>query len=105
MAKRKNYSPEFKAKVVLEYFEGNDSLSVVAGKHNISPGLLSDWRKQFTDNASAAFSTEKEAKAQKELLEEHERKVDNLNRIIGELTVERDYLQRSVREVLGTTDL
>lgn len=42
MAKRKNHTPEFKAKVVLEYFEGDDGPNVVAGKYEISPGLLSD---------------------------------------------------------------
>ena len=105
MTKRKSYTPEFKAKVVLELLEGDDSLNAVASKYQISPGRLSDWRRQLADNASAAFSTESDARARRELVEEHERKVDNLNRIIGELTVERDYLQRSVREVLGATDL
>ena len=105
MTKRKSYTPEFKAKVVLELLEGDDSLNAVASKYQISPGRLSDWRRQLADNASAAFSTESVARARRELVEEHERKVDNLNRIIGELTVERDYLQRSVREVLGATDL
>ena len=105
MTKRKSYTPEFKAKVVLELLEGDDSLNAVASKYQISPGRLSDWRRQLADNASAAFSTESDARARRELVEDHERKVDNLNRIIGELTVERDYLQRSVREVLGATDL
>ena len=105
MAKRKSYTPEFKAKVVLELLEGDDSLNAVASKYQISPGRLSDWRRQLTDNAAAAFSTESDAKAKRELVEEHERKVDNLNRIIGELTVERDYLQRSVKRVLGSADL
>lgn len=44
---------------------------------------------------------ERDARDRRELAEEHGREVDNLNRIIGELTVERDYLQRSVRDVLG----
>lgn len=46
MARRKKYTPEFKAKVVIELLEGDDSLSAVAGRYQISPGLLSDWRKQ-----------------------------------------------------------
>ena len=101
MARRKKYTPEFKAKVVIELLEGDDSLSAVAGRYQINPGLLSDWRKQLTDNAASVFSMEKDARDRRELAEEHEREVDNLNRIIGELTVERDYLQRSVRDVLG----
>ena len=66
MTKRKSYTPEFKAKVVLELLEGDDSLNAVASKYQISPGRLSDWRRQLADNASAAFSTESDAR-------EHER--------------------------------
>lgn len=101
MARRKKYTPEFKAKVVIELLEGDGSLSAAAGRYQISPGLLSDWRRQLTDDAAAVFSMERDARDRRELAEEHEREVDNLNRIIGELTVERDYLQRSVRDVLG----
>ena len=73
MTKRKSYTPEFKAKVVLELLEGDDSLNAVASKYQISPGRLSDWRRQLADNASAAFSTESDARARRELVEEHER--------------------------------
>lgn len=103
MTKRKVYAPEFKAKVVLELMEGDDSLSAVAGRYRISPGMLSDWRRQLVESASSVFSQEQQIRSAKELEQRHGEEVDNLNRIIGQLTVERDYLQRSVREVLGRT--
>lgn len=56
MARRKKYTPEFKAKVVMELIEGDDSLSAVASRRGISPSMLSDWRRQLVDNASAVFS-------------------------------------------------
>lgn len=104
MTKRKTYAPEFKAKVVIELMEGDDSLSAVAGRYKISPGMLSDWRKQLVESASAVFSQEQQIRSAKELEARHGEEVDNLNRIIGQLTVERDYLQRSVGEVLGWSD-
>ena len=101
MAKRKKYSPEFKAKVVLELIQGDQPISVVASKYDLNPNLLSGWRKQFLDKASEVFSEEQTKAEAARVASEHESEVDNLNRIIGELTVERDYLQRRVREVIG----
>jgi transposase-like protein len=102
--KRRRYSAEFKAKAVCELLEGNATLSEVASKYDVNPTMLSGWRKQLVDNASEVFSTEKTAKERREAEEKHESEVDNLNRIIGSLTVERDYLQRSFRKAAGRDD-
>lgn len=101
MAKRNSYTPEFKAKVVMELLEGDDSLSAVASKHGISPSMLSDWRKQLVDNASAVFSREQDIREQRRLEEKHGQEVDNLHRLVGKLTVERDYLQQRVKDTFG----
>lgn len=99
MAKKKVYTPEFKAKVVRELIEGDDSVSVVAARHNLNPTMLSGWRKQFFDNAAIVFSQDQEIKKDKQKQAEQQKEVDNLNRIIGQLTVERDYLQRCIEKV------
>ena len=61
--------------------------------------------KELFDNAALVFAQEKEIKERKQAQEEHDREVDNLNRIIGQLTVERDYLQRSLGEKLDELGL
>lgn len=99
--KRKRYSAEFKAKAVRELLDGNATLSEVASKYGINPTMLSGWRRQLLDNASAVFDSEKTIKERRDAEEKHEGEVDNLNRIIGSLTVERDYLQRSFRKASG----
>ena len=99
--KRKRYSAEFKAKAVCELLEGNATLSEVASKYDVNPTMLSGWRKQLLTNASEVFNAEKDQKTRQEAAEKHESEVDNLNRIIGSLTVERDYLQRSFRKATG----
>lgn len=100
MAKPKKYTSEFKAKVVRELIEGDQTLSQVASKHGLNPTMISGWRRQLLDNAALVF--EKDS-AEAKLLEErqaHESEVDDLHRIIGGLTVERDYLQRRTLQVL-----
>ena len=105
MPKKKVYPPEFKAKIVRELVEGNDSVGVVAARHHLNANMISGWRKELFDNAALVFAQEKEIKERKQAQEEHDREVDNLNRIIGQLTVERDYLQRSLGEKLDELGL
>ena len=99
--KRKRYSAEFKAKAVRELLDGNATLSEVASKYDVNPTMLSGWRRQLLDNAAEVFDSEKMIRERKETEEKHESEVDNLNRIIGSLTVERDYLHRGIRRATG----
>ena len=99
MTKRKKYTAKFKAKVVLELIEGDNSISAVASKYNINPNILHRWRRQLFDNASVVFEQEKALKEAAKVQHEHEIEVDNLNRIIGEKTARCDYLRRSIDEV------
>lgn len=105
MTKKKAYPPEFKAKIVRELVEGDDSVGVVAARHHLNANMISGWRKQLFDDAAVVFAREQEIKKGREVQEEHDKEVDNLNRIIGKLTVERDYLQRSLGEKLDELGL
>ena len=105
MTKGKTYAPEFKAKVVLELMEGDDSLSVAAGRHGISAGMPSDWRKRPASPAASVFAQEQQARAARELEARHAREAGNLNRIVGRLTAGRDCLQRGLADGLGRRGL
>ena len=49
---RTTYSPEFKAKVVLEVLQGDRNIDEVAYDYSVSPNLLRNWKKEFITNAS-----------------------------------------------------
>lgn len=53
--KRKTYSAEFKAKVVLEVLEGNETLNQIASKYELLPTNLKNWKTIFLENMSLAF--------------------------------------------------
>ena len=55
--KRTIYKAEFKSKLVLELLEGNETLNQIASKYEILPKNLMNWKKQFLDNMSLAFSS------------------------------------------------
>ena len=82
MTKKKRYTPEFKAKIVRELVEGNDTVGVVAARHQLNANMVSGWRKQLFDNASIIFTQEQNLAKERKLEEMHDKEVDNLNRII-----------------------
>ena len=65
MTKKKRYAPEFKAKIVRELVEGNDTVGVVAARHQLNTNMVSGWRKQLFDNASVIFVQEQKVSLRK----------------------------------------
>lgn len=56
MAKRRqSFSPEFKAKVVLEVLTGVKGGGEACREYGIRSQLLSKWKAEFLENASRAF--------------------------------------------------
>ena len=53
--KRKIYSADFKAKLVLKVLESEKTLNEIASEHEILPKNLQNWKKQFLENMSLAF--------------------------------------------------
>ena len=53
---RRTYSPEYKAKLVIEVLQGEKELNTITGENSISPNMLRKWKAEFLENASRAFS-------------------------------------------------
>jgi len=98
--KRRNFSPEFKAKVVLEAIRGEKEINELASEYQIQPNLIRNWKKEFIANASNVFDTKVDEKA-KEALDELESENDELAKKLGRLTVEVDWLKKKSKEVIG----
>ena len=55
--KRRNFTPEFKAKVVLEALRGESSqVSEVCRRHNLSEDQLSKMKKTIVENRSISIA-------------------------------------------------
>ena len=62
MAKRRRFTPQFKAEVVIEVLTGS-SQAELCRKHSISQDQLSKWKHQLIDNAATLFeSTDKQSR-------------------------------------------
>ncbi len=82
--KRRNFTPEFKAEVVIEALCGQTSQAELCRKYNISDEQLSKWKRQFLENASTLFaSSDKLSDADAE-------RIAHLEQLVERLTLELD---------------
>ncbi|WP_286194506.1 transposase [Synechococcus sp. CCY 0621] len=66
MRKRRNHSPEFKAKVAMEAISGTKTLQEIAADHAVHPIQVSQWKKQLLEGASDLFTRGKKTQASDE---------------------------------------
>jgi len=92
MAKsRKQYSPEFTFQVTLEVLKSDKPLSEIARAYDVHPVTLSNWKKQFLDKGAEVFGGKEEVK-------NYEKKVSDLERILGKKEVEIALLKNILGE-------
>ena len=93
--KRRNHSSVFKAKVALAAIRGDKTLAELAEQFEVHPNQIQDWRRKLLDNAAELF--ERNARPS----EEREHKVKELHAKIGQLTMERDFLEQGLERIHG----
>lgn len=91
--KRKTYTAEFKAKLVLELLESEQSLNEVASKYEVLPYNLKNWKKMFLENMSLAFDKSTVVKEYKIELETVKKEKDLIAKKLGETIVEKEFLE------------
>jgi transposase-like protein len=101
MVKRKEYTPEYKTKLIIEILKEEKTISEIASRENINVKQLGNWKAEFLANASRAFSRnrdEKEVARQVAALEDKEKKYQAK---VGQLTLEVDFLKETAQKMLG----
>ena len=83
--KRRNHSPEFKAKVALDAARGDKTVAELAQKYSLHANQIST---ELLENAAMIFTSE--SQSGKDSSEE----VDKLHAKIGQLTMENDFLAK-----------
>lgn len=56
MSKRKQHSPEFKAKVALEALNGEETVSELASRLAVHPTMIHQWKRALLEGASQVFA-------------------------------------------------
>lgn len=99
--KRKQYTPEFKAKVVLQVFREEKTLGEITVDNELNPNQIRNWKREFLENAPKIFSESRDAKEIKAKEKEMEEDYQELLAKVGQLTVERDWLKKKSAEIFG----
>ena len=86
--RRRSFSAEFKAQVVLELISGKKSLIEASREYNIKDTVLSRWKQEFVAKATQVFEQPQE-------VQEKEARIAELERMVGKLTMQIE-LQKKV---------
>lgn len=93
--KRRNHSSAFKAKVALTAIKGEKTLAELAEQFDVHANQIQDWRRRLLDNADELFGRGAQQK------EETAETVKELHAKIGQLTMERDFLEQGLERIHG----
>lgn len=91
---RRNHSAKFKAQVALEAIRGERTIAEIAAHHEVHPTQVTSWKKEVLENLAGIFGGENCGRDEKERIRE-------LHAKIGELTVERDFLEGALGKFPG----
>jgi transposase-like protein len=86
--KRRNHSPEFKAKVAIAALKGDKTLAELAQQFDVHPNQITDWKTQLLERSSVVFG-EKPAR-------ETGPDIQTMQAKIGQLTLENDFLEKAL---------
>jgi transposase-like protein len=85
---RRTFTPEFKAKVVLDVLTGTASQAEVCRKHQISPSPLALWKATFLERLPVVFRADEEHPAEAA-------RVAELERLVGQQALELAALKKA----------
>jgi len=91
MRSKRKFTPEFKAKVVLDALQEKESITVLSQKYSLNIEQINKWKREFKANASAVFLIG--AKDSDRTLEHEKQK---LYEVIGQQKVEIDFLKKAL---------
>ncbi len=79
MAKRRKFTPQFKAEIVIEVLTGESSQAELCRRHNLSQDQLSKWKHQLLDNAATLFESN-----------DYKAQIAQLEQLVGRLSLALD---------------
>jgi len=88
MVKRRTFTPEFKAQVVLEELSGLKSKAEICREHRLKPEVFSRWRAELVERAPEIFATQPSRGDEQE-------RVAELERVVGRLTMQLEAAKKA----------
>jgi len=93
---RRSFDDTLKTRIVLEALKEAEPISALASRYEVHPNQISLWKKQFLENATAAFSGDREAAQENERLRSER---DGYAKKVGELTMDVEFLKKNLKKL------
>jgi transposase len=94
MVTKKQYDNKFKAKLALELLSGKKSVVELSAEYKVPQTNLHSWKDKLIESASELFLPEAERNKK---LKQKEEEVGSLHKVIGEITVENNFLKKKLK--------
>ena len=90
MTKRKTYTAEFKAGLVLEILTEQKSIAQASREYGIKDSVISRWKQEFVERSPQIFEKENNR-------DERDQRIAELERMIGRLAMELEMSKKVSR--------
>jgi transposase len=94
--RRRRYSVDQKLAVLQEATQPGMTISYVARRHGIAPSLVFGWRRRMTEGGKEAIRADDAVVAKAEV-RALERRIQELERVLGTKTLENEILREAVK--------
>jgi len=85
--KRRTLTPNFKFQVIMEVLQNQQKQVEIARQYDLSPRVVSIWKRQFIQRAPEVFAHSKQD-------QQKDKKVEELEKLIGRQTIEIQFLKK-----------
>jgi len=92
MTKKKRHTAKFKFSVAMEAAKEVKTLNELSSQYGIHSAQISLWKKQLLEDGEGIFARQRKNTGQ-------QKKLDELHRTVGEITMERDWLKKKLHLV------
>lgn len=93
LSTRRNFTKEFKLKVVHAY-ESGASVAMVSREYDIHANLVYKWTQEYRNNPSGAFRGSADAQV---LDTASRQRIAELEQMVGRLTMENEFLKKALQ--------
>ena len=100
--KRRSLSAEFKVQIAKEALEKEKTIQQIAQENDIAPAQVNGWKKELEERLTGIFER-KNSRA--ESAREEEQQASILERKVGQLLIEKEFLEKKCEPGSSSMDL
>jgi transposase-like protein len=94
MSKRRVFTPEFKARVILEVITQQKSLAQAGREYGVRDTVISRWKQEFVERSPQVFERGKDR-------DKRDQRIAELERLVGRLAMELE-ISKKVSSILDS---